>query len=376
MDELCRYGMALMITSLGCAIIACGDDDPSLPPPPAGTNDIGHQESDAGRSTFDSVPLIDAGVDSGSTGEPESIDCSRDSSLGLLEPGAQGTVEVKLHPVDSPDVTCSDADEGVAAHNLRFNLASSAIIRWTHLHEGGAPSLGFHALGQECHEDSPCQIGASAQFAHPAGAGQLLRIEKPTQATSATLHFEVEDALCAPAGEGWCEDGAYMECYQGQRIDSYPCANHLCAMAGSCVADRCTDALPVVPGTPDAPTVIDGHRHGYTHSAHFDDFQGCELDNIKSESTDLFFAIDDIPSDRSLVVESLGQGTYGFFILSDCDASQCLKAGSSDEEFNNRIHWEPNTSVDSAIVAIRPSDSVSRAFSFAFSFDETEETDP
>ncbi len=175
------------------------------------------------------------------------------------------------------------------------------------------------------------------------------------------------DEGCDEPGATWCSEGHHQLCYQGQRVDSYLCPGEVCLDDASCQADTCESAMPIQPGTSDNPTIIDGHRRGTTHSGFFSDQSDCLLDNISTDASDIFLSVAELPDGdggQDLVIESLGQGTYGFFILSGCNANECLAVGSQDDQFQNRLRWTIDEH-DSVIIVIRPSDSVQRSFAFA-----------
>lgn len=343
--------------------VGCGDDPESGPPLP-GENDAGGSLPDVGIGPQDG--RVDAGdVDGESDVDPHSS-CDHNSTLDRLHPGDQGLHDIDFRPAHSDDVTCRSDDSGVAIHDLHFELSSASIVDWTIVSDGDA---ALSDRSDRCADDSPCHSGRHASLYHPPDSDQLLRVETTAEAHSATLQFEVREATCEPPGSGWCQDGEYHECYQGEHIDTYACAGSSC-VDDHCGADSCIDAIELDPGDADDPAVVDGHRRGYTHTGHFDDLSECELDNITDERPELFVSIGDIPDDRLLVVENLAQGTYGFYVLADCEATRCLAVGSRDDSHQNRLQWSPDDTVEDAIIGIRPSDTVSRSFSFAIYFDE------
>ena len=183
------------------------------------------------------------------------------------------------------------------------------------------------------------------------------------------------DEGCDEPGATWCFEGHHQVCYQGQRVDSYLCPGESCLDDASCQADTCASAMHIQPGTSDNSTIIDGHRRGTTHSGFFSDQSGCLLDNISTDASDIFLFIDELPDGQDpggqdLIIESLAQGTYGFFILAGCDAEKCLAVGSQDDEFQNRLRWTIDDH-ESVIIVIRPSDTVQRSFAFALYFAPT-----
>lgn len=373
---LSRLPVSALVVSL---VVGCGEEpeprNPNFSQPESNyVTDPDVTDSDAdeeNRASNDGKSETD--VD---TSEP--TECLQGALLGELEPGAQGTHRLNFDAIDNGDITCvaTDAEE-VLRSSLEFSTPTASLVRWTYITEVAPTDIGSTTTSEDCSklDGARCVTGRSVEFFYSGEDTHLLHTEMVDPMSSTNLHFEVDAAECDEPGGGWCADGHYQHCYQGRRVDAYPCAGAGCDDDGRCAADRCETALPVAPGSPSDPTIVEGHRKGYTHTGHFQDRHDCGLSTIAEESLELFLAVDDLPADKDLVIESQGQGTYGFFLISDCDADNCLEVGSADEEFENRLRWSPDSDVDDLVIAIRPSDPVSRAFSFALYFTAAESMD-
>lgn len=367
-DAYFHDSLRVCISILAVLAMAASCGDPNADPVgPTYTTTI----NDSGGGTNGSTGP-DAGTDVDIDDGAPAVECPTPQNLGHLGAGAQGTTTITLEEIDSQATTClqSDADQ-VGTGAVEFTTDGPAIIEWTYVTDAPANRIGSRGLSQSCHDldSSTCQVGRVAQFFYD-GASPHLFLAEMAQASSVMVAYKVEAAVCDEPGATWCDGGQLNLCYQGRRVDTYGCAGGRCSNSSQCAAHTCPTAMEVTPGTAETPTIVDGHRRGYDTTGHFEGLTDCELDNILEESAEIFFYVDDLPDDQDLVIESLGQGIYGFFILEDCHAKSCLARGSNDGDEQNRLRWSPESSQQSAIIAIRPSDTVNRSFSFALYFDD------
>ena len=341
---------------------ACGE--PETTPTGSITGGGDNSSSDSGTSSDDAQSNDDAGYDDAGDTD-QSVQCRQGSPLGTLSHGDQGTITLALESTDRPAPACmADDAEPLSAAAIEFDLDQPSLIEWTYVTDLPHQDVATGPFDDHCAESAHCRLGRSQKLFYDQGMIHLVETVVAGAPDPLSLHFQVEPALCSPPGHIGCDEGQAQICYDGHHLGAYDCADQSC-QGDRCAGDDCQQALILSAGTAQEPTLIEGHRNGYTHNGHLAEMTDCTLDNIADDRPELFLAVEDIPAGHDLVIESQGQGSYGFFAFDGCQASRCLAIGSMDDDFQNRLRFTPDDGVHSTHLAIRPSDPVERSFRFA-----------
>lgn len=344
----------------GAPLTGCSEDDDST--------GFGTTNSTSNSTTGDAGDAI-GDADATTTDDR----CVDGHSLGEIQPGDEGTETLSLDSTSATGCPTATSDEDFQTAALELTTDEPVRITFTPVGDvTGIDEIGFSALNDRCDlDDAVCQDTSTATVAFDGDDRHAVLPRIAGTASSVTLDWEVREADCGPAGALGCSDGTFSVCHLGQRIDEYPCPDG--CDGNTCRGDTCPTPVSVDPGTADDPAILEGHLAGLDRTDHFQQLDNCRASDtsVDDDAPELFVAIDEIPEDQQLVVESLGQGRYGFFGLTSCDADSCSHVQSDavvetddGDQILNEMRWAPEGGADDVLVAIRPSDPIDRSFQF------------